>query len=135
MRMKMAAAAIAAGVLLTGSVPATASTSGSAATTCRKSSEWITDPWNGRYQKWYCDNDAGAGVYRNTTKVGIMESTRSWFLCWDRIRMHPGGNNVWYYTQGDRVVVDPENQAWGYMPAVHVQHPDDPIPGMVRCDV
>ncbi|TDD41941.1 hypothetical protein E1286_31805 [Nonomuraea terrae] len=64
-----------------------------------------------------------------------MESTRSWFLCWDCIRVHPGGDNVWYHTQGDRVVVDPKNQAWGYMPAVHVHNPDDPIPGMVRCDV
>ena len=79
-----------------------------------------------------CGHKAGAPVYADPTatspQVGVLDGTSSWFLCWTRGQVHAGGNDVWYYTQGDRVISDPNRQAYGFVPASHlntVSNPDD----------
>lgn len=99
----------------------------------------VTDPNTGWHwtTKWYCGNRGGAYMYKDasyTTKTAIMDSTWSWFVCYRRGVTHAGGNNVWYYSLGDRTVAGQEaNHAWGYMPAVDVWTSTDPWPGMPAC--
>jgi hypothetical protein len=76
-----------------------------------------------------CGNDAGAPIYAGpsrTTQIAVMDTTSSWFVCYVEGAQHEGGNNIWYYTQGDRVVSNPEFNRWGFMPAVHVHTTNDP---------
>ncbi|GAA3125414.1 hypothetical protein [Streptosporangium carneum] len=77
-----------------------------------------------------CGNQAQAPVRATpdggSPQVGILDSTRSWFLCWARGQQHSGGNNVWYYTQGDRVVSDPGRRGYGFVPASHLNTSVDP---------
>lgn len=92
------------------------------------------DTNGGVYHKvWHsdsvCGNDAGAGVFAlasGSLRIGTMDSTSSWFLCWVHGDQHAGGNDIWYYTQGDRVDSHPEWHAWGFMPAVNVHTTNDP---------
>jgi pimeloyl-ACP methyl ester carboxylesterase len=92
---------------------------------------WTWTTW------WVCGNDAGARMYREpntTTLTAYMDSTSSWFVCWKRGAQHAGGNNVWYYSKGDRSAPGQSGrQAWGYMPAVNVHTSTDPWPGMAEC--
>jgi len=55
-----------------------------------------------------------------------MNSTSSWFVCYVHGQPHAGGNDIWYYTQGDRVTSHPEYHAWGFMPALYVHTVHDP---------
>ncbi|WP_329192765.1 MULTISPECIES: hypothetical protein [unclassified Streptomyces] len=78
----------------------------------------------------YCGNRAGAKgyadrSYRSATR-GTLNTTYSWFVCWGPGDPHPGGNNVWYWTQLD-------NGAWGNVPAVDVNTPNDPAYGLRQC--
>ena len=47
--------------------------------------------------------------------------------CWVRGQRHAGGNNVWYFTNGDL------DRAYGYVPASKVRTDRDPFPGLARC--
>jgi hypothetical protein len=86
---------------------------------------------------WICGNRAGTGVYLGADavrKVAILDSNPSWFVCYAHGAWHAGQNDVWYYTQGDRVV--PGNaslRGWGFVPAVNVWTSIDPWPFMHRC--
>lgn len=105
---------------------------------CTRSSLTVKDPntgitWNTVYK---CGNDGGSGVYEKANyndKVGIMNSTTSWFVCWKAGADHAGNNNIWYYTQGSVSTAGWGGRAaWGFMPAVdvHTQYdPDSAIPG------
>jgi len=107
-------------------------------------SKTVTDTYHGWTWNtvWYCTNhyDPGASstaMYADAnygTVTGYMKSTYSWFVCWRAGAMHSGGNDVWYYSQGD---VDAAGQsarhAWGFMPAVRVSTTVDPLPGMPQC--
>ncbi|MEV8637914.1 hypothetical protein AB0395_40320 [Streptosporangium sp. NPDC051023] len=77
-----------------------------------------------------CGHQAGAPVYATadsaSPQVGVLDGTQSWFLCWTRGQQHGGGNNVWYYTQGDRVVNNPERHGYGFVPASHLNTSNDP---------
>jgi len=88
-------------------------------------------------QVWFCGNDANAPVYAEASgaqRVGWMETRRSWFVCFRRGERHAGGDDVWYYTQGDWVERGWEKRhAWGYMPAVHVHARAHPYPGVPAC--
>lgn len=57
---------------------------------------------------------------------GPLNTSFSWFQCWGRGDNHPGGNNVWYWTQLD-------NGQWGNVPAVDVHTSVDPAPGLRQC--
>jgi hypothetical protein len=68
------------------------------------------------------------------TPIGHMNTTLSWFACYRHGQLHPGGNDVWYYTWGDEALPGWEaRKAWGYMPAVDVYTSSDPFPGIVEC--
>jgi hypothetical protein len=86
---------------------------------------------------WNCGNDRGAKMYRDpntTTHTAYMDTSPSWFVCWKRGASHAGGNNVWYYSQGDRSAPGQSaRHAWGFMPAVNVHTSTDPWPGMAEC--
>jgi len=110
------------------------------AASCTSSSANIYDP-NTRKTfttKWTCPNDRGALMYGDANRVtptAYMDSTTSWFLCWRRGALHEGGNDVWYYSQGDRPYPGQSQRGnWGYMPAVNVWTSTDPWPGMAQCD-
>jgi hypothetical protein len=107
---------------------------------CTEQSENHSDPNTGQSwtSVWYCGNQAGAAMYlgaNDSTPVADMDSTTSWFVCYRRGETHAGGNNVWYYSQGDRSVAGwSGRQAWGYIPAVNVWTTTDPAPEIPECD-
>lgn len=84
----------------------------------------------------YCENRPGNLYGRASTDApltGRLKSTTSWFVCWTLGDAHPGGNNVWYYTQGDETVQLPAVKGWGSIPADHLWTERDPFPGLPRC--
>jgi hypothetical protein len=82
----------------------------------------------------YCGNRYGAILYwdpwYSAERTGKMLTTYSWFVCWQYGDYHAGGNNVWYWTQGD---VAYSHSGWGFMAAVDVWTPVDPAPGLPQC--
>ncbi len=109
------------------------------AAACTQAVESHSDPVT--LMRWpkvsYCDNAQGATLYLAPAAgapVGYMDSTRSWFVCWD-YGATVSGFNVWYYTQGDRTVPGREDRlAWGYMSAAQVFAGSHPYPGIPRCN-
>ncbi len=83
----------------------------------------------------WCGNRGNIPVYRGASfswpVSGTLLSTYSFFECYLYGDQHGGGNNIWYYTEGDRA----QNgyDGWGYVPAVDVYTPTDPMPGMSLC--
>jgi hypothetical protein len=108
---------------------------------CTKETATVTDPNTGwRWtSRWRCGNRGGAAMYGDAnawTQTAIMDTTSSWFVCYRRGAGHSGGNNVWYYSLGDRAVSPHQARgAWGYMPAVNVWTSTDPWPGVPACPV
>jgi pimeloyl-ACP methyl ester carboxylesterase len=83
---------------------------------------------------WQCGPRQPVLTGAYTTATAIMDSTWSWFVCYKHGAYHSGGNDVWYYTLGDRTEIGmEERRKWGYMPAVHVWTSIDPWPGMPQC--
>ncbi|WP_369215351.1 hypothetical protein [Streptomyces flavofungini] len=84
----------------------------------------------------YCTN-APSDLYGrpafDAPVTGRLKTTQSWFVCYSIGEAHKGGNNVWYYTQGDETVNLPSIQAWGNIPASSVLTSTDPFPGLPRC--
>ncbi len=108
---------------------------------CTESNVTFTDPNTGVAWSpvWYCNNAAGASLFEaanHLTPIGVMTTVFSWFVCYRHGEMHRGGNDVWYYTQGDLPAPGWEaRKAWGYMPAFSVFAGSDPFPGIVECTV
>ncbi|MFE2392627.1 hypothetical protein ACFXC0_28320 [Streptomyces althioticus] len=68
--------------------------------------------------------------------IGWIDTSSSWFVCWGRGAWHNGGNNVWYYTMGDRVAPGQDvHHAWGFIPAVDVWTSTDPWADMTECNI
>ncbi|WP_447035175.1 hypothetical protein [Streptomyces sp. DSM 118878] len=131
----LAAAVVA--TCLTGTAAGTSHAAGSATACVMRENSPHTD-WTG--MTWdadiLCDNapgDVHLQSFTDSPVVGRMVTTRSWFVCWKVGDPHSGGNNIWYYTQGDEVVSRPSAQAWGYMPAVKLETEQDPVPGLPKC--
>ncbi|MCW7538430.1 M23 family metallopeptidase [Aquabacterium sp. A7-Y] len=99
----------------------------------------VSDPNTGKSWStvWYGRNDAGVKLYRDAdTKIttGYLDSTTSWFVCYKRGATHAGGNNVWYYTQGDRATSQYKSRrGWGYMPATNLHARKDPYDSIPAC--
>jgi hypothetical protein len=93
--------------------------------------EWTTD--------YVCPNDVRTPLYLTPSsgrKIGVMDTPRSWFLCWMRGRVQGDSGRIWYYTRGDRS--EPGTQrygGWGFMPSEYVHATRHPWPGMPACDV
>ncbi|MFC5750634.1 hypothetical protein [Actinomadura rugatobispora] len=88
--------------------------------------------WPHLYQ---CPNRPHADVYEQArfgTKVGVLDTDPSWFICWTRGEPHSGGNDVWYYTRGNRAAQRPELDSWGYVPAGDLQAAEHPDPAVTR---
>lgn len=71
-------------------------------------------------------SDLRSGPYFTSTVVGELTGTHSYFSCWTSGDPHSGGNDIWYYTDGD-------TGTSGYLPAQRVYTPQDPMPGMWQC--
>ena len=133
---------VAAALLVTGGTLAVGTASPASAASCtRQTGVSVRDPntgwtWTSR---WWCGNRRGAPLYgdaNSLTTTAFMDSTWSWFVCYRRGAVHGGGNNVWYYTLGDRTTTPYQRpNAWGYMPAVDVWTSTDPWPGVPACPV
>jgi hypothetical protein len=106
---------------------------------CTRKTESRTDPNTGaRWDSiWFCGNDGGAALYLDAsagTPVANMDTQWSWFVCFRHGAAHAGGNDVWYYTEGDRAVPGaPATKLWGYMSAVNVKAEPHPYPGVPAC--
>jgi hypothetical protein len=105
---------------------------------CERRIETHTDYTGKKFTlAFYCGNRGGAPLYAGTntnTVIGYMDSTTSWFVCYNTGATHAGGNNVWYYTQGDRSSSGQSGRkGWGYMPAVNVWTDYDPYPNIPHC--
>ncbi|ARZ66185.1 hypothetical protein M1P56_19805 [Streptomyces sp. HU2014] len=84
----------------------------------------------------YCENAPGQLYGRAAflaPVTGLLKTTTSWFVCWTLGDPHPGGNSVWYYTQGQETVQIPSVLAWGSIPANYLWTDKDPYPGLPRC--
>jgi serine/threonine-protein kinase len=85
---------------------------------------------------WYCSNQPGP-IFANASpdrEIGVMKTINSWFVCYRRGTRHEGGNDVWYYTQGDEILPGAEAQkGWGYMPASDLLARIHPYPGVPPC--
>ncbi|MFI0448816.1 hypothetical protein [Actinomadura sp. 6N118] len=82
-----------------------------------------------------CSNHPNSALYehpREGPKISFMYTKNSWFVCWVRGEKHAGGNDIWYYTQGDRSADKPELDAWGFMPASQLVTAKHPNPGVAR---
>ena len=107
-------------------------------TTCTRRTGVRHVDWSGDVftQHWVCGNRANAPIYaaphHDSGRSSTMRSTNSWFVCWVDGQEHRGGNNIWYYTQGD-TTEEASLRGWGYMPAYSLYEDDDPWPGMPRC--
>ncbi|MEE2041571.1 hypothetical protein Q8791_30550 [Nocardiopsis sp. CT-R113] len=79
----------------------------------------------------YCDNRPGTPLRVNRSYESpvrdYLDTSHSWFQCWGYGDWHAGGNNVWYWTQGDRY------GAWGNIAAVDVYTSVDPPAGINQC--
>ncbi|MER8235160.1 hypothetical protein [Streptomyces sp. NPDC094049] len=102
------------------------------------------DAYTGRTwtRDWVCGNRAGAPLYgcasfiAACSAIGWIDTSTSWFVCWGRGAAHSGGNNIWYYTMGDRIAPGRERtHGWGFIPAVDVWTSTDPWPGMTECNI
>lgn len=100
---------------------------------------WTKRTWT---SDWVCGNRAGAPLYGCASfisacpVIGWIDTSTSWFVCWGRGAWHNGGNNIWYYTKGDRIAAGQgSNQGWGFIPAVDVWTSTDPWPGMTECNI
>jgi hypothetical protein len=102
------------------------------------------DAYTGRTwtSDWVCGNRSGAALYGCASfisacgVIGWIDTSTSWFVCWGRGAAHAGGNNIWYYTLGDRIAPGEERQhGWGFVPAVDVWTSTDPWPGMTECNI
>jgi hypothetical protein len=82
-------------------------------------------------RKLLCSNKPGAPIYAaprlNSKVVDRLRSNPSIFNCWRRGAPHNGGNNIWYWTNGD------DHGRWGNVPAIHLHTQVDPPRGMRRC--
>ncbi|MFF5256528.1 hypothetical protein ACFY4K_31395 [Streptomyces leeuwenhoekii] len=84
----------------------------------------------------YCENavaDVFASPQNYGTVVAKLVTTLSWFVCWETGELHAGGNRIWYYTQGDRILNWPLREGWGYVPAFYLWTAEDPFPGLPPC--
>ncbi|MEV0126767.1 hypothetical protein AB0I16_35385 [Streptomyces sp. NPDC050703] len=87
----------------------------------------------------HCDN-LPADLYGRPTFsapiTGWLLLSPSWFTCYSIGPKDTKGNDVWYYTQGDRVGDLPYIKGWGNVPAEMVQLPagmSHPPVGLPRC--
>ncbi|WP_169807638.1 helix-turn-helix domain-containing protein [Herbidospora mongoliensis] len=85
-----------------------------------------------------CVNRPDTPLYVNvgsTEKIAVLDTPKSWFVCWELGRVQGDGGRVWYYTRGDRSEPGKERwEGWGYVGSEHVDATTHPLPNMPRCD-
>ncbi|MDH2426838.1 helix-turn-helix transcriptional regulator [Sphaerisporangium sp. TRM90804] len=84
-----------------------------------------------------CVNRTDTPLYRHpdsTEKVAVLDTPKSWFVCWQLGRVQADGGRVWYYTRGDRSEPGRERwEGWGFVGAEHVTAPTHPVANMPPC--
>jgi Mannosyl-glycoprotein endo-beta-N-acetylglucosaminidase len=85
--------------------------------------------------KLYCGNTPNAKLHWDPNYAspvsGIMQTAYSWFTCWQHGQVHPGHNDIWYWTEGD--VAQNGYSGWGFMAAYDIKTTADPAPGLSQC--
>lgn len=112
--------------------PATASRGGCTPGQARIPDARLKRKWDGVF---LCENDRSL-MYRWPTVDGmptaVLRTSPSWFICWTR-GQEVGGDDVWYYTQGDDPLTDPPiPSTWGFLPASSVHSAAHPAAGLTR---
>ncbi|MBB5121643.1 hypothetical protein AF335_08090 [Streptomyces eurocidicus] len=132
------AAAVAAAVTILCAAPPASGEPRAASAPCvtREGVEHID--WTGM---WFdhdvvCDNSPSElrlQTYPTSPVVSMLLTTRSWVVCWKTGDPPPGGNEFYYYTQGNVIVDRPGAKGWGYLPG-HLLYADGhPAPGVPKC--
>jgi transcriptional regulator with XRE-family HTH domain len=95
----------------------------------RQGRVWTTD--------FVCPNRTDVPLYAtpdSAAKIAVMDTPKSWFVCWKAGRAQSNGDTVWYYTRGDRSEPGAHAwQGWGFMASEQVYATVHPWPGMPRC--
>jgi hypothetical protein len=112
---------------------------GTPTTGCTSRDERRVDPNTG--QSWntarWCPTMAGH-VYLGanaSTVVGWLDASWTALVCYRHGSTHAGGNDVWYYAQGDRAAPGYEDRVmWGFLPADHAVTTRDPEPALPACN-
>ncbi|WP_214105206.1 helix-turn-helix domain-containing protein [Acrocarpospora catenulata] len=85
-----------------------------------------------------CANRPDTPLYLDvdsTEKVAVLDTPKSWFVCWRLGRVQGDGGRVWYYTRGDRAEPGKERwEGWGFVGSEHVDATIHPLPNMPQCD-
>ncbi|UWZ39389.1 helix-turn-helix domain-containing protein [Dactylosporangium roseum] len=87
---------------------------------------------------YLCPNRQEAALYAepdSDQKVAVMDTTRSWFVCWTSAVPKLGGAPlVWYYTRGDRSEPGADEwDGWGFVARADVMLDVHPSPVMPEC--
>ncbi|CAM5696781.1 Secreted protein OS=Streptomyces alboniger OX=132473 GN=CP975_32430 PE=4 SV=1 [Streptomyces alboniger] len=138
---RAATVAVAVGALLGLSVAATPAYADARATCEMQDGVVLRDMIGNTFTKaLYCDNFLPADLYGRPTfsapVTGWLALSPSWFTCYSIGPKDTQGNDVWYYTQGDRVGELPYIKGWGNVPAEMVQLSagmSHPVAGLPRC--
>ncbi|OUC91708.1 helix-turn-helix domain-containing protein [Streptosporangium minutum] len=90
---------------------------------------WTTD--------FVCANRPETSLYLTvgtTEKIAVLDTPKSWFVCWSLGRVQSDGGTIWYYTRGDRSEPGKEAWAgWGFAAAEYVEAVSHPLPDMPEC--
>ncbi|MEV4183760.1 hypothetical protein AB0J28_20260 [Streptosporangium canum] len=121
--MKLRIAVAAAAALLAPTAPTASATAEAASALCFvRADGWL-----------YCENDAPEklwGGYTKPSPVNLRDylyTNQSTFKCWAHGTLHNGGNDIWYYAQGDKY------GNWGWLAAQNVHTLVDPPARMNKC--
>jgi transcriptional regulator with XRE-family HTH domain len=91
--------------------------------------EWTRD--------FVCVNRPGTPLYRDPDSaemIAVLDTPKSWFVCWELGRVQADGGRIWYYTRGDRSEPGKERwEGWGFVEAQHVTAPTHPVQNMPQC--
>jgi len=140
LRARAATVAMAVGALLGPTLAATPAHADARATCAMQDGVILRDTIGNTFTKaLYCDN-LPADLYGRPTfsapVTGWLLLSPSWFTCYSIGPKDTKGNDVWYYTQGDRVGDLPYIKGWGNVPAEVVQlgaGMSHPVAGLPRC--
>lgn len=94
------------------------------------------DPRTGgrKWPKVYrCPKPSSARVFErptfNAPVIGTLDPGFSWVVCW----LHGDDDKIWYYTQGDNSISQPDYHAWGFIPSGVLQVAHNPDSAVRSC--
>jgi serine/threonine protein kinase len=121
----------------TSTAPTSTAPTSTAPTPCQLNGATANDPNSNESFPEYVCQSLPSPLYASADGqlvVAQLTSRKSWFACYRRGARTPAGGDIWYYTQGDKVVPAYRGRhSWGFVPADVVLATSHPILGMVSC--